>query len=94
MAAMRAKMRVADINAYPKEGPTTQETLVMYAVARSSSYPADGSDENNTYAKFSPSGRLELTIANPALIGQFTVGEEYYLDFSLAKAVPAPEAAG
>ena len=86
MTSMRAKMRIADINAYPKTGETSQETVVMYAVSRSGSYPEDGSDENNTYAKFSPSGRLELTIANPALIGQFTVGEEYYLDFTLAAA--------
>lgn len=77
-------MRISDINPYPKTGDASQETVVMYAVSRSGNYPADGSDENNTYAKFSPSGRLELTIANPELMGQFTVGEEYYLDFTLA----------
>jgi len=84
MPNMRAKMRVADINAYPKDGATSQETLVFYAVSRSDSYPPDGSDENNTYARFSPSGRLELTVANPALFGKFEVGEEYYLDFTKA----------
>src|SRR3546814_11599269 len=57
------------------------ETLHFVAVSRSDSYPEDGSDENNTYAKFSPDGRLSLTVANPALIGKFTEGEEYYLDF-------------
>lgn len=82
MTAMRAKMRIADINPYPKTGDTSQETLVMYAVSKSGSYPEDGSDENNTFAKFSPSGRLELMIANPALIGKFKVDEEYYLDFT------------
>lgn len=78
---MRAKMRIADVNSYPREGTPTQETLVFYAVSKSGSYPADGADEDNTYAKFSPSGHLELTIANPALIGKFEVGETYYLDF-------------
>lgn len=91
MTSMRAKMRIADINPYPKDGTPTQETLVFYAVARSGSYPEDGSDENNTYAKFSPSGRLELTVANPALIGKFAVGEEYYLDFTKAADAPKPE---
>jgi len=91
-AKMRAKMRVADINTYPRgEGPITQQTLVMYAVARSDSYPADGSDENNSYARWSPSGRLELTIANPALFDAFEVGEEYYLNFIKAEK-PAPTA--
>lgn len=33
---------------------------------------------------------LSLTINNPALFGKFAEGEEYYLDFTLAKAAPAP----
>lgn len=41
-------------------------------------------DENNTYAKFSPSGMLSLTIANPTLLGKFNEGESYYLDFTKA----------
>lgn len=84
MIKMRAKMRVADINTYPKDGDPSQETLVLYAVGPKGSYPEDGRDENNTYAKWSPSGRLELTVANPALFGEFEVGEEYYLDFTKA----------
>lgn len=84
MPTMRAKMRVANVSRYPAEGETTQETLTFYAVARKDSYPADGGDENNTYAKFSPSGRLELMVANPALFGKFAVDEEYYLDFTKA----------
>lgn len=47
-------------------------------------YPSDGSDEDNTYAKFSPSGSLSLTVANPALVGKFAEGEKYYLDFTKA----------
>lgn len=84
---MRAKMRVADINSYPRTGEVSQETLTMYAVGRSEGYPEDGSDENNTYARFTPSGRLELSIANPTLFGKFKVDDEYYVDFTLAKAV-------
>ncbi|RWE59800.1 MAG: hypothetical protein E5V22_05995 [Mesorhizobium sp.] len=79
MAAMRAKMQITRIE---KHGDT--EALHFHAVSRSSSYPADGSDEDNTYAKFSPCGSLSLTVANPALIGKFEVGEKYYLDFSKA----------
>lgn len=87
MSAMRAKMK---INYIEKRNLPFSETLYFNAVSRSDSYPDDGTDENNTYAKFSPSGQLALTVANPALIGKFAEGEEYYLDFTLAKAVPAP----
>lgn len=32
-------------------------------------YPADGSDEDQLFAKFSPAGALSLPVANPALLG-------------------------
>lgn len=82
MPSMRAKMRLNHIDQRNLE--YGQETLYFNPVARSDRYPEDGSDENNTYAKFSPSGMLTLTVANPALIGQFVEGEEYYLDFTKA----------
>lgn len=77
---MRAKMQIQKI----EQHIYGQETLHLSAVARKDSYPADGSDEDNTYAKFSPSGAMTLTIANPALIGQFKPGEKYYIDFTKA----------
>lgn len=83
MTTMRAKMKINHID---QRNAPSQETLYFNAVARNDRYPEDGSDENNTYAKFSPSGMLSLTVANPALIGKFNEGEEYYIDFT-----PAPK---
>lgn len=83
-ATMRAKVRLSCVKAWGAEGsvgPTVEE-LTFYPVARNDSYPDDGSDEDNTYAKFSPSGEFRLTVANPALIGKFSVGETYYVDFT------------
>jgi hypothetical protein len=60
----------------------------MRPVCKSGGYPANGSDENNTFAKFSPSGSLELTVANPALIGTFEPGETYYLEFTKEEEAP------
>jgi hypothetical protein len=74
---MRAKFQVNKVEQYAES-----EKVFMNAVARSSAYPADGSDEDNTYAKFSPSGTLELTIANPALRGKVQAGKKFYLDFT------------
>lgn len=73
---MRAKMSVNRVERWDGADKVT-----MVAVARSSGYPTDGSDEDNTYAKFSPQGELTLTIANPALIGKIEPGQKFYLDF-------------
>lgn len=81
MIAMRAKMKINHIDKR-HEGI---ETLYFNPVSRSDRYPDDGSDENNTYAKFSPSGMLSLTVCNPNLLGKFSEGEEYYLDFTKAR---------
>lgn len=73
---MRAKFQVNKVEQYAES-----ERVFMTAVA-AKSYPADGSDEDNTYAKFSPSGNLELTIANPALRGKIEASKVFYLDFT------------
>ena len=79
---MRAKMRVASVQ---KHEGFTQETLKFSAVCKSDGYPADGSDEDNTFARWTPSGELTLAITNPALHGKFTVGDKFYLDFTPTK---------
>lgn len=76
MHTMRAKMNLSRIEQFP-----TSEQLHFHAVA-AKSYPADGSDEDNTYAKYSPQANLSIMITNPALIGQFKPGEAYYVDFT------------
>lgn len=81
MADMRAKMVVQCVTR-----TEYGEKLNMAPVSKPGGYPEDGSDEDNTYAKFSPSGSLELTVNNPALFGKFNPGEKYYLDFTKAKA--------
>lgn len=73
---MRAKMTVSRVERW-----SGADKVTLNAVARSGGYPEDGSDENNTYAKFSPQGELTLTIANPALIGKIEPGKAFYLDF-------------
>lgn len=81
---MRAKMTVRRVERW--EGG---DRVTMNAVA-AKSYPADGSDEDNTYAKHSPSGELVLSIANPMLLGGIQPGDTYYLDFTRVQpAAPA-----
>lgn len=81
MTSMRAKVRVTGIERYPEEGQPSQETLTFNFPAKDGAYPADGSDEDQQFARFSPAGALSLTVANPNLIGKFEVGDTFYLDF-------------
>lgn len=79
--AMRAKVRITSIKPYPEEGTPTQEALTFNFPSKDGSYPADGSDEDQTFAKYSPAGALSLTVASPNLVGKFAVGDTFYLDF-------------
>jgi hypothetical protein len=79
---MRAKVRC---NYVQENGsPKSSESLTFNAVSASAPYPEDGSDENNTYAKFTPSAEFRIQVANPALFGKFEIGEYYYVDFTPA----------
>jgi hypothetical protein len=46
----------------------------------------DGSAENKSFFAATPGGSIELYCANPEATAQFTVGGEYYVDFT-----PAPK---
>ena len=77
---MRAKMQVQTV-----EGSDTYETVIMSAVTGSNKpYGPNGENEDNTYARYTPSGNLSLNITNPDLIGKFKVGQKFYLDFTEA----------
>lgn len=79
MPTMRAKFQVGSVEQF-----ADSERVKFHAVAKSSAYPQDGSDEDNTYAKFSPSASCEILIANPALRGKFKAGDKFYVDFTPA----------
>lgn len=83
MTTMRAKFRVANVEANP-----TSERITFSAVCKPEGYPSDGLDEDNTFSKFTPQADLTMTITNPALLGQFSIGQTYYADF-----IPATPAA-
>ena len=75
-ASMRAKFV---INSIERSGTTEypSETLKMSAVT-------NGTPEDNTFSKFTPSASLSLTVNNPTLLGQFNPGEKFYVDFTPA----------
>lgn len=78
-STMRAKFQVTKVERFP-----SAENVHFVAIPKPGAYPADGSDEDNTYAKFSPAAKCEITIANPALFGKLNPGEKFYVDFTPA----------
>lgn len=89
MPKMRAKLQVGFVQEsfYGPDKSKSSETLTMHAVC-APKYDALGLDEDNTFAKFTPSALLSLNIANPALWGTFVPGEQYYVDFTRVKQPP------
>lgn len=56
-----------------------------YRTSRVTLLPVSGDGklgENDAFAKASPSGKCEITIANPPAAEFFEVGEFYYLTFT------------
>ena len=82
---MRAKLQVGFVqeNFYGPEKAKSSEVLTMHAVC-APKYDPTGLDEDNTFAKFSPSANLSINIANPVLWDKFKVGDRFYVDFTPA----------
>lgn len=80
MTEMRAKLRLLKVDRVAEN----QETLRFAAVGPKESYAADGFDENNTFAKFTPCADLTMQVLNPILLGKFEEGQEFYVDFTRA----------
>ncbi len=80
MQTMRAKMRVSSVS------PVVNGTQILHfdAVAKSDAYGPDGSDEDNSYARWTPQASCSITVANPALHDKFEAGQKYYVDFTPA----------
>lgn len=76
---MRAKFEVTNVEKFD-----SCEQVTFRAVGKSGAYPDDGGDEDNTFAKYTPSADLRLVIANPVLFGKHEVGQKFYADFTPA----------
>ena len=72
MVNFRVKFKVSTVTLYGYS-----EDISLYPVV-------GGSDENESYYKATPSGKVELSITNPNLHGKIKPGMEFYIDFSEA----------
>ena len=74
---MRAKVRVNNVTK-PYDGAEEVE----FNPVSSSPYGPNGESEDNTYARYTPSGSIKLVITNPDLHGKFEQGQQFYVDFT------------
>lgn len=82
---MRAKLQVTKVAADHENVAWPHEKISFMAVCGETPFQAGGLSEDNTYAKWTPTANLEMTITNPALFGTLVVGEKYYVDFTKAE---------
>jgi hypothetical protein len=71
---MRAKMQVQSVT---KVLGGWSDIIEMSAV-----YGGTTNDEDNSFAKTTPSGTVKLNIANKELMGVYAPGDTFYVDFT------------
>ena len=83
---MRAKMQVNAVKRLVgADGNITGEELTAHPVCGNSPFGPNGESEDNTFARYTPSGSLSLTINNPELLGKIKPGQKFYVDFTAAE---------
>lgn len=80
MPQMIAKFEVVSVQAQ-FEGA---EELLFRAVSNKP-FDAEGASDDNSFARWTPSGELKMTVQNPNLLGQFKSGQKFYLNFTPAE---------
>jgi hypothetical protein len=75
--SVRAKFYVSEVTKSYYPNTTDRANVKLNAVMDA---------DNKTWAKYTPSGSITLSIDNPAAVEQFKPGEYYFVDFS-----PAPQ---
>lgn len=74
--SMRAKLRISSVAS--RDG---YDEITFDAVCPASFDP-NGLNEDNSFAKWTPTARLTMSVANPDLIGKYKSGDIFYVDFS------------
>lgn len=74
---VRAKFKIQTISHHAGVNPGDFSATVVMV-------PVYGEGDNASWSKYTPSGKLEMLITNEAAVDAFTIGEEYFLDFTPA----------
>jgi len=74
---VRAKMKCYGVD-HLKDGDPNN----VFAEIRLMPVYDDGSDENKSWSKYTPSGEVRLHVTNPEAIAAFVPGKFFYVDFT------------
>lgn len=79
--AVRAKFYVSEVKQSKNNwGGKDGELLTTIKLM-----PVTGtSDENKQFFRWTPAGSIDLGTVNPAVVEQFRIGDEFYVDFTPA----------
>lgn len=81
---VRAKFQVTARKQLLAYGGAGQEVVELSAVM---------DEANKQWSQYTPQGKVEMHITNPAALEQFPIGSHFYVDFTPAPAVD-PKPAG
>ena len=78
--SVRAKFYVSEVkqSRYASQGGGILTTVKLLPVI-------GDSEENKAFFRWTPSGAIDLGTINPAVVEQFHIGDEFYVDFTSAK---------
>lgn len=82
----RAKFRVNKVQKPDALDQPGARVFVQFTAVTDAPYDADGKSEDNDFARWTPTGVLEMTITNPNLFDAFKEGDKFYLDLTPAAA--------
>ena len=77
---MRAKLQVRSVERFQNA-----ENVKMSPVFGNKPFGPNGESEDNTFARYTPSGDVSLTITNPDLQGKLNPGDTFYVYFRKAE---------
>lgn len=80
MSTMVAKFQVTAVETW--DGNAGQNVTMMAVTEKP--FDKDGNSDDNSFARWTPSGELKMSITNPNLVGALKQGQKYYLNFTEA----------
>lgn len=80
---MRAKLQIGTVKrVVGVNAEVVNEEITAYPVCGNAPFGPNGESEDNTYARYTPSGSMTLCITNQDLFGKFKPGQKFYVDFT------------
>jgi len=76
---MHAKLQVTKVTKQSESFVQLELAAVTTTI-----YGPNGENDDNTFARWTPTANLSMSITNPALVDKFIVGQKFYLDFTRA----------